>query len=376
MELNNLALAYLVEELKPLLVGAFINKVQEVKKGVFKFRLRTKEGSRDFMVFPQAFYLTEFKVKAPKLPHGYSIYLRKHLLNQKIQALEQHYFDRIVRLELDDFILVFEFFGEGNIILLNKENEIVMPFKREKWKDREIKKNVLYEFPPMKKTSPLTVKPEELSQALKESQKNVFSTILGQVNIAPVYLEELFQSLKIKAEEKKLSQKNLEKLTEKIKALYTVDLKKLQPNTVRHKGKEELVPVKLSYFKPVKSFKGLNQALDEILSQPLLKAEAKEAREKIEAEISQLEFNLKQVLEAEKKLKKQALEQKKKAEWIYAHYPQLQELMESLRKALKQKLSQKEVMYKLHLAEEKKLVPKGLVEKIDLKKKKLYLKID
>jgi predicted ribosome quality control (RQC) complex YloA/Tae2 family protein len=170
MEVTNLTLAYLVEELKPVLEGSFIKKVQEVSKNVFKFRLHSSKGTKELIVLPNCLYLTDFQFTAPKTPHGYSLYLRKHLEKQKVLGIRQHFFDRIVFLELSDFIMVFEFFGDGNIVLLNKENDILMPLHREKWKDRSVKKNIQYELPPLK-DSPLSLDLKKLKAEAGKTDK-------------------------------------------------------------------------------------------------------------------------------------------------------------------------------------------------------------
>jgi predicted ribosome quality control (RQC) complex YloA/Tae2 family protein len=378
MEVNNLSLAYLVAEMKPLLEGSFINKIQEVERGVFKFKTHSKDGSRDILAISRGFYLTEFKFEAPQVAHGYSIFLRKQLANQKIHKIEQHLFDRIILWELTDFTLVFELFGDGNIILLNKDNSILLPFKREKWKDREIKKGTLYEFPPLKKLSPLALEAEKLKEIFSQSKKNLFSALLDNINTAPVYLEEILKELKLKPEEKpaKLNLKQINALIEKITAFYQVDAKKLKPELVEHRKQLELVPFPLKHFKAKQKFSSLSQAFDKLFTEVSLEKKAALEKEEVSSKVKLLEFNLDQVLQTKQQLIKKEKDWQKKGDLIYAHFNHCQELLKALKKESKARSQEKEVMYKIDLAAKKGLLPKKFVKKIDLKNKRVTLNLE
>ncbi len=75
--------------------------------------------------------------------------LRKHLGGGFIDAIEQHQFDRIVKIRIGDYTLIGELFRRGgNIILVDSENKIVAALRYEEYKDRAIKPKAEYKFPP------------------------------------------------------------------------------------------------------------------------------------------------------------------------------------------------------------------------------------
>ena len=87
--------------------------------------------------------------------------LRKHLKNIKITSIEQHNFDRIVKFTFQwgekIYKLVVELFGEGNVILLDNEDRIILPLKIEKWSTRRIVPKEIYKFPPQKDLTPFNL---------------------------------------------------------------------------------------------------------------------------------------------------------------------------------------------------------------------------
>ncbi len=378
MQLNNLTLAYLVEELKPLLRGAFINKIQEVEESVFKFKLRTVKGSKDLIINLQknpVIYLTEFKFEAPAFPHGYGLFLKKHLIGKKIEEIKQYSFERIILIEFQELNLVIELFAEGNLILLDREGNILLPFRKEKFKDRELKKNVKYELPPSRGLNPLTLNEEDLKKVLANSEKDLIRALIEEINIAPIYVEDILLQLKIEKnlQAKKVNEKQVQTLKEKINELYLIDLKKFRPNIVLQDKKEVLVPIKLTAFKSEKEFKELNEALDSIYSKPVLIDKKKGIQEKFEKELKKLEFSLREQEQARKRFEALEAEFTKKGELLYSNYSFIQEVINGIKKGMEKNLTEKEIMYKFDLAVDKRIILVNPVKKIDWKNKKLFL---
>ena len=354
-ELDNLCIRYLVEELKPLLIGSYINKIQEVEKGVFKFKLHTKEGSKNLIITPKCFYFTSYSFKAPIKPHGYSLFLRKRLENEKILDVRQHKWERIVTIETKNYIILLELFANGNIILLDKEFNILMPFRKEIWKDREIKKGVKYAFPKAEKMdAPFNA--AKVEKCIKG--KISFKELLSKLNVAPIYLEEAFKE----TIEKNKSIKELAKFLNEIYGMR----KRKNVCIVEHKG-IKLVPIKLKNFKILKEYEDLNSALDEYLSKEILQKEELETLSKKESKVKELKFNLEKILKREKELVGEIEKFKKSGEWLYLHYAEVQNLLKLTNELIRKKLSEKEI---LEILKEK--FP-FKIKKIDIKKKEIIV---
>ena len=119
----------------------------------------------------------------------------------------------------------------------------------------------------------------------------------------------------------------------------------------------------------------MSQALDAFYPKRVLLEESRELKEKAEGKRAQAQFNVDQVLEARKRFEAEERGAKAKAELIYQHYARVEEVLSVMKKAVSKGMEKKEVMYKVKLAEEKGLIPQGMVKSVDPKKKKLILNL-
>lgn len=176
-EIDSVQIAWLVQELKPLVEGAFVNKIQEIEGNCLKIKLHSKSGGLELIISPQAMYLTSYKREALQNPKGFAGFLKKHLNNRIVQKVWQKSMDRVIVLEFEECYLVSEFFDDGNAILCDKEWKILQPFHRGEWKDRKLFKGEKYKFPQnipeekmreFEKRLSLEKKPEEFLEKVDE----------------------------------------------------------------------------------------------------------------------------------------------------------------------------------------------------------------
>jgi len=228
MQIANISLAYQIAELKPVIEGSVLRKVQELENKWLKIRLQTRQGTKDLIAAPSALFLTEYSMPARQTTSGYGAFLRKHLANKRITSLEQHGLDRIVVMQFEEFFLVFELFAKGNVILADKKMQILSAFRKEKWKDRTLKKGEQYMFPSSKGLNPLELDKNRLGRLLKESDLDTVRTLIKVINIAPAFAEAACSDAGIEKEKSasSLSDKEAKELAKAVKQLYTVDLKK------------------------------------------------------------------------------------------------------------------------------------------------------
>ncbi|MBR9707399.1 MAG: hypothetical protein GOV15_03105, partial [Candidatus Diapherotrites archaeon] len=185
-------------DLKDLLINGFVNKVQQIASNAFKFKLSTSKGSRDLVfVLDKGLFLSNFSYIAPKNPSSFSVFLRSRLSGQKIVRVEQHGLDRACFFELNDFFLVFELFGSGNLILTDKDWKILTVFKPHKWKDRDLHKGETYLFPASLGVNPLTVGFSDFKNTILGSERNLISSIVSGFGVAPVYAEFICSNAKL-----------------------------------------------------------------------------------------------------------------------------------------------------------------------------------
>lgn len=374
MRIANISLAYIIAELKPIVEGSILRKVQELENGWLKFRMQTRQGTKDLIATPDALFLTGYSMPAKQTTSGYGAFLRKHLANKKVFSFKQHGLDRIAVMEFEEFFLIFELFAKGNVVLADKEMRILSAFRKEHWKDRTLKKGEQYRFPSSKGISPTELNEAKLAELFKESETDVVRTLIKEVNIAPSFAEAACLASSSRIEKgrkaKELNASQIKQLVAAIAQLYSVKLKKERPLLAKKDGKEILLPFPLPLpgIAELRKFSSLNEALDQIYSKQFSSLQTSQADEAIGRKKAELQKSMQQQREALKKLQQTLESNREKAELIYANYSRLLGLVEAATSAKKEKLSEKEVMYKL-----KEGFP--FLQTIDLKRGKLVVSL-
>ena len=170
VSLSNLALKHLVEELQ-ILENGFINKSQTLENGWLKLKVHTKQGDKNLVITPTALFLSEKSLQAKQSPGGFSALLKKYLFNQRIISLKQHSVDRVVVFKFPEHFLVVELFAKGNLVLCNKEMNIIRAMRKEEWKDRKLEAGEEYKFPSSRGANPLEENEKDFYKKLKENKK-------------------------------------------------------------------------------------------------------------------------------------------------------------------------------------------------------------
>src|SRR3989344_3599164 len=350
MQLNNLSLAFHVQELNKLLAGSYVNKLQEVASDVFKLKLHSKQGTHNLIITLNNFFLTNYKIGALKQTSGFGAFLRKRLENKKILSIKQHEADRIVLIEFDAYYLILELFAQGNIILTNKEFKTESAFKKKEEKERTIKKETIYQFPKTSKINPFKLEERELEKSLKNSEKPIKEAILQELSIAPIVAEEALFSAKISKEKfsKELNEKETKKLFNAIKELHSLEEKKMAPVFVLENM--EVLPFKFESIKQkTKKIETINEALDDNEAKQFIAEKIEQKHSQGDKKLTALKKSIEKQKQAKTRLEKEMLENKQKAESIYRHFTELNETMNQLKNLESIEENEQEIMYKMNL---------------------------
>jgi len=374
-KITNLTLRYLILELKPLLEGAFLNRVQEVDREIYKFKIRTREGSKDLIIRPSALYLTQYKIPAKQNAYGFGAFLNKHLKNKKIMGVEQHGSDRIAILEFSDYFLIAEFLSDFNIVLCNHEMEILQPLHRKAYRDRTLKKGIPYQFPPVRGLNPAKITSQELKKIFEVSELDAVRTLIKNINIAPIFAEEVLFLAKIDKHTptKKLSSAGIAKLHACIQGAYKG---KADANKKPVLFQTMLLPFGLQSVSAKETDAGnLNTAADGIFSKEFLLRSRKDEGEKTSKEKAKTEYYLNEQIMAKEHMRQKIEKGKIAAELIYANFPELQELIAAIKSAERRKLPKKQIMYKLKSAGDKGSRAAKLLVEYDPKHKEIVVEL-
>ncbi|MBI1661952.1 MAG: NFACT family protein [Nitrosopumilus sp.] len=129
MALSGIELRYLVDKISKQVEDYYVSNIYGITKDSILFKLHHTEKSDLFMMISTSgVWLTEVKIDQVE-PNKLLKRLRSDLLRLKLKKIEQIGAERIAYFTFEgfgkEFVLVGEFFGDGNILLCNNEMKIL-----------------------------------------------------------------------------------------------------------------------------------------------------------------------------------------------------------------------------------------------------------
>ncbi len=333
-EMSSVDIRYIVKELQ-WLIGARVDKVYHNGDEI-RLKLRTKEGRVDLILQAgKRFHITTYVKEAPKQPSSFTMLLRKHLSGGFIDAIEQHSFDRIVKVRVGEYTLIGELFRRGNVILVDSEDKIIAALRYGEYKDRTIKPKAEYRFPPARE-NPLDVSLERFIELMRENKDlELVRALARKLNMGGMYAEEI--SIRAGFEKttpvKELSDEDLLRVYEAMLKTFNDEPK---PNIVfKDRSMHDVVPIELKIYEGFKKryFKTFSEALDEYFGGITLEKAKIEQTKRLETKKKQLLTTLKKQEEMLKGFEEGAKVNQEIGDLIYANYALIERLLEEFRKA-------------------------------------------
>ena len=211
MALDAILLSGIVSELKPQIVGARIDKVQQPERDKIVFSLRGGDSLRllvDVGAGSGRIQQTKMSFENPAEPPMFCMLLRKYLTGGRIETIEQPDWERLVlvnitsRNELGDNVdlrLAVELMGRSsNLILIGSDGRIIDCLRRMDYggdAERRLLPGMIYRLPP-KQRKPLvfSLSQAEIEQTLsasdagKSADKRIMDSFSG---LSPLVCREL-----------------------------------------------------------------------------------------------------------------------------------------------------------------------------------------
>ncbi len=219
-------------------------KIQKIKKvkDTYSFELYKNKKKFYLIIIPdKGLFLTKKNYEGePK--EDFCNVLRKHLTNQIVESIEQHEFDRVVEIQTQDYKLIAEIFGNGNLILVNKpDNKIIRAIEMRSWASRKIKPKHDYQYPPSS-INPLKLNVEDIRSYL--GQKELVKILASDFGFGGEFSEKICEKIGIdkNSKDKKDADKIykfLRKIEEEFSDLENIN-KKLEEEFERHLKEVEL----------------------------------------------------------------------------------------------------------------------------------------
>ena len=152
MTLAGIELAYLVKEIGEKTEGCYVNNIYGINRNSLLFKLRHPDKPDVMLMISSIGMWTTSKKIEPIEPNKMLRRLRSDLLRSKIEKIEQIGTERIAYLTFSNFdnrfVLIVEFFGEGNMLLCNYSKKILALMHSIDVRHRQLRVGLEYLPPP------------------------------------------------------------------------------------------------------------------------------------------------------------------------------------------------------------------------------------
>ncbi len=339
--MSNVDVYAICKELGEMLKDARVQKAYQPTKDTVLIRFHVPSKGRVDVVFQAGLrvHSTQYPPQNPKIPPNFPMLLRKYIKGGSVTGVSQHNFDRIMRIDIQKehkFSLVIELFAKGNIILLDEDDQIILPLKRKLWQDRKITSKEEYKYPPERGINPLEIEKNELNELFQNSDRDIIRTLASN-GLGGLYAEEI--ALRSGVDKKKNAADVTEEeigliysaMTEIFKPLKTYDF---NPQIISGE-KEDVLPLDLQMYSnyPKEKYKTYNEAADEFYSSIVGEDIVQVHDEVWSGEVGKFEKRLKIQLETLDKFNKTIKDTKIKGEAIYSNYQNIQNIIDTIKHA-------------------------------------------
>jgi predicted ribosome quality control (RQC) complex YloA/Tae2 family protein len=321
-------------------------------------------------------HLSQYPLTNPQNPPSFPMLLRKIVKGANVVSIEQHNFDRVVEIKMkkeETYTLIVELFSQGNIILLNESNEIILPLKRKHWSDRDISSKKEYAFPEERGINPITVDEDEFRQLFENSESDVVRT-LAMNGLGSLYAEEIIERANRTIEVEKntptseLSPEQINGLYAGLKDLFdNLKNESIKPQIVKDGNREDVLALDLVKYEGFEKtyYEDFNEACDEFYSKKV-NINIKDVKEAAwNKKVNKFEKRLRMQQETLDNFEKTIEESQHKGEVIYSNYVSIENIMNVVNSAREKNYSFKEIGKTLKKAKDDGMAEAQIYESID-----------
>jgi predicted ribosome quality control (RQC) complex YloA/Tae2 family protein len=295
-------------------------------------------GSLDFVVSPNFMCVTRYRRPTPRNPSSFAMQLRKHLGRMSIREVTQHGFDRVVEFRFDGYVLIFELFSRGNVILCDTGMRIIGLLDWQRWRHRILGVGRVYEYPPSV-INPFEVDGGGFKKLMSESKMGIASTLATKFSLGGYYAEQVC-SAAVFDPTAKYSEVDGDVLWTAI----SDNIGRIDGEVDARLLEDNVVPFGVEGGKHYNSF---NDAVDEYFSSMEASVLKTEVESKLESKRSKLEDILRKQEEAFESIQADVAGEKLKGDLLYQRVGELNEVVSLIRAARKEGLSDGDIMERL-----------------------------
>jgi len=388
-DMSNVDLLAVLMECKDRIKDSWIDNIYQIDSMfIWKFR-KTDEGSFNVLVQTsplQRFHLTEYVRTPPKIPPNFCHTLRKYLRNKRVIDIRQYNLDRIILLEVgqltDEYKVVFELFGHGNILLLDPNEQILIARYYRKMKDRDVLPKRNYQYPPSRGIDIFQITENELKEIIESSTGNIARTLTHFFNIKKIFAEEICLRAEIEktTPSSSIDDEDVLAIIEAIKSIFQ-PLKEghLSPEIIYENSTPfDVIPIHLMTYSNfvTKKISSFNEGLDFYFGE-IEKSEKVEAiTSPAEDKLAKLERIRDQQAKTIEELQKSEIEMKQIAEEIYLYSADLREILHTITSAYERRVTWDEIQKRIEEGKTKGIKSAEMIKNIDTANKAIIIALN
>jgi len=381
-------IAAIVQEINALVKDTFIDNIYQINTLTLVLNLR-KPSQAPLNLLIEAgrrFHLTSYIVSKPLKPPAFCMAMRKYLKNGRIIEISQHEFERIIILKVktreDNFQLVCELFGEGNIVLVNQQNQILHALTYKRMRDRNILRNETFQYPPSSGRNPFKLRREEFDKVREFGKLEIVRGLTQFLAIGGLHAEEVLLRAGIDKNTpcESLTMQQIDEIFNQLNNILSfINTGKTEPYIIANEkdGFIDVTPVQLKKYDGYKlrKYEAFNEAVDEYYAEAALKEREVSGSKESEKELGRLERVLQNQQRTIEDLTKKIDSNKKIGDIIYAHFGELQFLLHGIVDAKKSGKSWEQIVSDVERNKQSGLLPasyfhslqpKGLILNVSL----------
>ena len=280
-----------------------------------------------------------------------------------------------IRVKKDKYYtIIVELFDKGNIILLDDENNIILPLKRKHWSNRDISSKREYVFPEERGINPINISENEFTELFENNSDSDVVRTLARNGLGSLYAEEVIARANEITEIDKntvnnnLTEEQLNGLYEGFKKLFdNLKNESIKPQIVKSDSKEDVIPLDLIKYDSFEKtyYNTFNEACDEFYSKKV-NTDIKQIKENAwNKKVGKFEKRLKLQQETLDNFEKTIAESTLKGEVIYSNYTTIENIINVVNTARDKGYSFKEIGKTLKKAKKDGMAEAQIYESID-----------
>jgi predicted ribosome quality control (RQC) complex YloA/Tae2 family protein len=345
-EFTSFDVAAVVRELKTEVLSSIVSNIYQLDAKTIVLKLHKADKPTLWLILEagRRMNLTAYASEKPSTPPAFCMALRKYLRNARLSSVEQYEFERVVVLSFNlqhiDFQLILELFGDGNIILVSEKAEILQALVYRRMRDRNVVRGEPFKFAPSSGKNPFKVNYEEFNSSLKSfGDVEVVRALARFLSIGGIYAEEVLTRAGVHKATvcNLLSDDEVNTIFESLQALLSqVTNGALEPRVVFDKTDVlvDAAPLRLKRYESetlrIQSHGTFNEALDEFYAKlSALESAAQGTKvEEFRTEAARLERIVAEQQKVVASGRAEAERDRRVGDLIYAHFSELQAIME------------------------------------------------